>query len=148
MVGNLVLPQHVNGTVKLDFQQYIQQSTSTNKYLEYGYLHSNALLGLFTVKILCFQNYVRGQGHSDQKMVCDAPPFQDASTNQICNSYLKEYGRYAPDTIILKTRSKVQVSVTGKLYATLSHPKIHSYTKFGIPISKNTGDKHQTQCQF
>ena len=39
-----------------------------------------------------------GQGHSDPKMVCDTPPSQDASTNKIWNSYLKEYRRYAPDT--------------------------------------------------
>ena len=31
-------------------------------------------------------------------MVCDTPPSQDACTNQIWNSYLKEYRRYAPDT--------------------------------------------------
>ena len=38
-----------------------------------------------------------GQGHSDQKMVRDTRPSQDASTQQIWNSYLKEYRRYAPD---------------------------------------------------
>ena len=37
----------------------------------------------------------QGQGHSD------TPPSQDAFTNQILNSYLKEYKRYAPYTIIL-----------------------------------------------
>ena len=31
-------------------------------------------------------------------MVRDTPPFQDVSTHQIWNSYLKEYRRYAPDT--------------------------------------------------
>ena len=31
-------------------------------------------------------------------MVCDTPPSQDASTQQIWNSYLKEYRRYGPDT--------------------------------------------------
>ena len=30
---------------------------------------------------------------------------QDASTNQIWNSYLKEYMRYAPDKIILETKA-------------------------------------------
>ena len=40
----------------------------------------------------------QGQGHSDPKIVCDTPPSQDASTNQIWNSYLKERRRYAPDT--------------------------------------------------
>ena len=28
------------------------------------------------------------------------------------------------------------------------HPKMHLHTKFGIPISKNIGDMHQTQCSF
>ena len=31
-------------------------------------------------------------------MVRDTPPSQDVSTNQIWNSYLKEYRRYGPDT--------------------------------------------------
>ena len=43
-------------------------------------------------------------------MVRYTPSSQDASTHQIWNSYLKEYNRYAPDTIILKTRSEVKVS--------------------------------------
>ena len=43
-------------------------------------------------------------------MVHDSPLSQDVSTNQIWNSSLKEYKRYAPDTIILKTRSEVKVS--------------------------------------
>ena len=46
------------------------------------------------------------------KMVCDTPPSQDAYTHQIWNSYLKEYKRYAPNTIILKTRSAVKLTVT------------------------------------
>ena len=62
------------------------------------------------------------------------PPFKDAFTHQVAirdafthhiwNSYLKEYKRYAPDTIILKTRSdvKVKVTVTQKWYVTLRHP--------------------------
>ena len=55
--------------------------------------------------------------------------------------------RYAPDTIILKTRSevKVKVTVTRKWYATLRHPKMHPHTKFGIPTSNNIGDMHRTQ---
>ena len=36
------------------------------------------------------KNLVRGQGHSDLKKVCDTPPFQDAFTHEIWNSYLKE----------------------------------------------------------
>ena len=57
---------------------------------------------------------VRGQGHSDPKMVRDTKSSQDASTRQIWDSYLKEYKRYVPDTIILKTRSEVKVTVTQK----------------------------------
>ena len=97
-------------------------------------------------------------------MVCDTPTFQDAFTHKIYysylkeyrkytpdriwNSYLKEYKRYAPKTIILKTRSEVKVTVTQNGYVTLRHLKMHLHTKFGIPISKNIGDMHQTQCSF
>ena len=56
--------------------------------------------------------------------------------------------RYAPDTIILKTRSEVKVTVTPKWHVTPHHPKMHSHNKIGIPISKNIGDMHQTQCSF
>ena len=49
--------------------------------------------------------------------------------------------------IILKTRSKAKVTVTGKWYATLCHPKMHSHTKFGIPTSKNIGDMHRTRSR-
>ena len=81
-------------------------------------------------------------------MVHDTPLSQDASTHQIWNSLLKEYKRYAPDTIILKTRSEVKVTVTQKWHMPPRHPKMHLHTKFGIPISKNIGDMHQTQCSF
>ena len=81
-------------------------------------------------------------------MVHDTPLFQDASTHQIWNSLLKEYKSCAPDTIILKTRSEVKVTVAQKWYVTPRHPKMHLHTKFGIPISKNIGDMHQTQCSF
>ena len=55
--------------------------------------------------------------------------------------------RYAPDTIILKSRSevKVKVTVTRKWYATLRHPKMQPHIKFGIPTSKNIGDMHRTR---
>ena len=52
------------------------------------------------------------------------------------------------DTIILKTRSDVKVTVTQKWHVTSRHPKMHLHTKFGIPISKNIGEMHQTQCSF
>ena len=79
-------------------------------------------------------------------MVRDALSSQDASTYQIWDSYLKYYRRYAPDTIILKTRSdvKVKVSVTLKCYETLCYLNMHPRTKFGIPTSKNIGDMHRT----
>ena len=51
---------------------------------------------------------------------------------------------YAPDTIILKTRSEVKVTVTLKWYVTLRHPMMHSHTKFGIPTSKNISDMLRT----
>ena len=53
--------------------------------------------------------------------------------------------RYAPDTIIIKTRSEVKVTVTRKWYATLRHPKMYPHTKFGIPTSKNIGDMDRTR---
>ena len=51
-------------------------------------------------------------------------------------------------TRILKTRSKVNGTVTRIWYATLCHPKMHFHIKFGIPTSKNIGDMHQTQSSF
>ena len=55
-------------------------------------------------------------------MVHDTLLSQDASTHQIWNSLLKEYTRYARDTIFLKTRSEVKVTVTQKWYVTPRHP--------------------------
>ena len=81
-------------------------------------------------------------------MICDTLPSQDVYTHQIWKSYLKEYKRYALDTIILKTRSEVKVTVTRKWYVTLGHPKMHLHTRFGTPISKSIGDMHLTQCSF
>ena len=47
--------------------------------------------------------------------------------------------------IILKTRSEVKVTVTGKWYMTLRYPKMHPHTKFGIPTSKNIGEMDRTR---
>ena len=44
------------------------------------------------------------------------------------------------DTIIVKTRSEVKVTVTQLWYATLRHPKMHPHTKFEIPTSNNIRD--------
>ena len=55
----------------------------------------------------------QSQGHNGPEMVCDTPSFQDAFTPQIWNSYLKEYRRYAPDSMqFLETRSDVKLNVT------------------------------------
>ena len=73
-------------------------------------------------------------------MKCDTPSSQDAFTHQICNFYLKEYRRYAPDSMqFLETRSEVKfkVTVTQLWYATLRHLKMHPHTKFEIPTSNN-----------
>ena len=78
-------------------------------------------------------------------MVRDTLSSQDASTYQIWDSYLKQYKRYGPDTIILKTRSEVNVTVTRKWYMTLCFAKMHPHTKFGIPNSKNIRDMLRTQ---
>ena len=45
------------------------------------------------------------QGRSEPKMVCNTPQYQEESTHQIWDSYLKYFWRYAPDTISLETLS-------------------------------------------
>ena len=50
------------------------------------------------------------------------PDCHQRCTHQVWNSYLKEYKRCAPGTIILKTRSEVNVTLTQKWYVTLRHP--------------------------
>ena len=64
-------------------------------------------------------------------MVRDSLPIQDEITHQIWNSYLKEYRRYAPDSMqFLETRSEIKfkVTVTQLWYPTLRHPKMHPQT--------------------
>ena len=81
-------------------------------------------------------------------MVCDTPSSQDTFKHQICNSYLKEYRKYATDLLqFLETRSEVKfkVTVTQLWYRTLCHPKMHPQTKFEIPTSKNIRDMLRTQ---
>ena len=76
-------------------------------------------------------------------MVCDTPSSQDAFTHQVWNSYLKEYRRYAPDSMqLLETMSEVKfkVTVTQLWYAKLCHPMMHLHTKFEIPTSNNIRD--------
>ena len=41
--------------------------------------------------------------------------------------------RYARDTIILKTRSEVKVTVTQKWYVTPCHTKMYLHTKIRVP---------------
>ena len=83
-----------------------------------------------------------------QNGMCDTLSSQDAFRHQICNSYLKEYRRYAPDTMqFLEIRSEVKfkVTVTQLWNATLPHPKMHSHTKFEIPTSNNIRDMLRTR---
>ena len=49
------------------------------------------------------------------------------------------------DTIILKTRSEVKVTVTQLWHVTLRHPKMHPHTKFEIPTSNNIRDMLRTR---
>ena len=80
--------------------------------------------------------------------MCDTLSSQDAFRHQIWNSYLKEYRRYAPDSMqFLEIRSEVKfkVTVTQLWYATLPHPKMHSQTKFEIPTSNNIRDMLRTR---
>ena len=73
-------------------------------------------------------------------MICDTPSSQDAFIQQIWNSHLKEYRRYAPDSMqILETRSEVKfkVIVAQLWYMTLCHSKMHIHTKFEFPTSNN-----------
>ena len=73
-------------------------------------------------------------------MICDIPSSQDAFIHQILNSHLKEYRRYAPDSMqILETRSEVKfkVIVAQLWYMTLRHSKMHIHTKFEFPTSNN-----------
>ena len=76
-------------------------------------------------------------------MVCDTPSTQGAFTHQIWNSYLKEYRRYAPDSMqFLETRSEVKFNVTETQlwYETLPHRNMHLHTKLEIPTSNNIRD--------
>ena len=80
-------------------------------------------------------------------MVCDTPPFQDALTKEIWNFYLKEYIRYAPDSMqFLETRSEVKfkVTVTQLWHGTLCHSKMHPHIKYEIPTSNNIRDMLRT----
>ena len=67
-------------------------------------------------------------------MIGKTPLFQDAAINQIWDSYVKEYRRYAPDSVrILETISEVKVTATQGWYVTLCHPKMHALIKFALP---------------
>ena len=94
--------------------------------------------------------YKLGQRSRSQwpSMVRDTLPSQDISTHQIWNSYLKEYRRYASDSMqFLETRSEVKfkVTVTQLWYGTLRHPMMHRHTKFEIPTSNNIRDMLRTR---
>ena len=81
-------------------------------------------------------------------MIYNTPSSQDAFTHQIWNSYLKEYLRYAPDSMqFLETRSEVKfkVIVTRLWHAPILNPLIHLHTEFEIPNLKNIRDMLWTQ---
>ena len=81
-------------------------------------------------------------------MVCGTLSSQDAFTHQIWNSYLKENGRYALDSmqfLEIRSEDKFKVIVTELWYATLCHPKMHSHTKFEILTSNSVRDVLRAQ---
>ena len=94
------------------------------------------------LQTLFFYNW--GQGHSDPKTVCDTLWHKDVSTDKIWDSYLNNM-RYATDTIFLELKPEVMVTVIQKQCVTLHKLMMCPQTKFGIPISNNTGDLLQTQ---
>ena len=59
---------------------------------------------------------------------------QNVSTLQIWDFHLKQYSRYAKDTIFLELRPEVKVTMIKKPYSTVYNPKIYPKTKFGISI--------------
>ena len=74
------------------------------------------------------------------KKVFDTQPFQDAYTHEIWNSYLKEFRRYASDSmqfLEIRLEVKFKVIVIQLSYVTLRHPKMHSHTILEIPTSNN-----------
>ena len=106
--------------------RYTSSSPEMHAHIKFGISSSNNIRDMLRTRI--FLKLVSVQGQGDLKIVCNIPPFQDASINLIWDSYLKKYKRYAQDTIILKTRSAVKVTVTRKWYVTLHHPKMHAHT--------------------
>ena len=70
-------------------------------------------------------------------MVSDTPPSHDAFTHQIWNSYLKEYKRYAPYTIILKTRSGQGHSDRKMIYDTLSSQYAFTHQIWNSSLREN-----------
>ena len=81
-------------------------------------------------------------------MVYDTPPFPDATTHEIWDSYLKEYRRYALVSMqILETRSNVKVNVKYNemgWYTTIYLPKSHPHTECGIPTLNYIKDMLRT----
>ena len=73
---------------------------------------------------------------------------QDRFKHQIWNSYLKDYRRYAPDSmqfLEIKSEVKFKVTVTQSWYGTLCHPKMRPHTKFEISTSNNIRDMLPTR---
>ena len=158
-------------------------------HMKFGIIPTSRNIGDMQQTQCQFYKLGQDHGHSDPRLVRDTLSSNDACSRQIWDSYLKWYERYAPITVMIQTRSEVEVriTVTQKRYATLcnrkmhphtkfripikeykiyarytiilklgqrsrsqwpTNPKMHSYTKFGFPTSKNIEDMHQTQCRF
>ena len=74
-------------------------------------------------------------------MVRDTPPFQDVSTYQIWNSYLKAYRRYGPDTKAGRTDGQTDGRTDSAITICLpkflwGHKNITPETSLNIYISK------------
>ena len=82
-------------------------------------------------------------------MVCDTPASNDAFTHQIWNSYLKEYKRYVPHTIIFKSRSGQGEghSDPKMIYDTLSSQYAFTHQIWNSYL-KEYMNMHQNQCSF
>ena len=76
---------------------YLSSSSKIHAYTKFGTTSSSKLRFAQDTILYYSRNYVRGQGHSDPKMVLDMPLTKDALKLQMLDSNLN-LGRYAPDT--------------------------------------------------
>ena len=87
----------------------------------------------------------RGQGHRDPMTVCDTQRPQGVSSHQIWDPYLKQYWRYASDTIFLELKPEV---MDPKIVCNTQDPKVYPHIKFGIPTSNDIGDMLRTRIRL